>query len=136
ADGLLMPARAESFADRRARPALPNDRRVDRATRRALPHDGRLALIGDPDGGELMRGESRAREGFAPDRDGCREDLLGIVFDLSRRRIGLPYLAVRAPTDRARFIEDDRGRAAPPLIERDDRGPSVLKRRIGSISRR
>ena len=109
---------------------------MDRPTRRALPHDGRLALISDPNGGKLMRGESRTREGFAPDRDGCREDLLGIVFDLSRRRIGLPYLAVRAPTDRARFIEDDGGRAGRPLIEREDRGHSVLKRRIGSTSRR
>src|SRR5205085_10830648 len=102
-----MPARAESFADRRARPALPNDRRVDRATRRPLPHDGRLALIGDPDGGELMRGEPGAGEGLAPDGDGFREDLLGIVFDLSRLRLGLPYLGVRAPPARARFIEAD-----------------------------
>src|SRR5205823_8752275 len=67
ADELLMPGRTESFADRRARPALPDDRRVDRATRRAFPYYGRLALVGDPDGGELVRGESRAREGFAPD---------------------------------------------------------------------
>ena len=45
-------------------------------------------------------------------------------------------LAVGAPSDLARLIENDRARTGRSLVEREDRRHSVLKRRIGSTSRR
>ena len=100
--------RAQSLADGRASPALPDDGGMDRTARRTLPHDGRLALVRNADRGDLARVEARTREGFAPDRDGRREDLLGIVLDVSRRGIELPYLAVGASPDGAGLVENDR----------------------------
>src|SRR2546430_4451051 len=133
---LLVTVGAQSLADGRACPALPDDGGIDRTARRTLPHDGRLALVRNADRGDLGRTESRTREGFAPDRDGRRENFLGIVLDVSRRGIELSYLAVGASADGAGLVENDRARARRPLIEREDRGHSVLKRRMGSTSRR
>src|SRR5438094_5574041 len=105
---LLVTVGAQSLADGRACPALPDDRGMDRTARRTLPHDSRLALVRNADRGDLARIESRTREGFAPGRDGRREDLLGIVLDVSRRGIELPYLAVGASPDGAGLVEHDR----------------------------
>ena len=107
---------------------------MDRTARATLPHDGRLALVRDADRGDVGRIESRACEGFAPDRDRRGEDLLGIMLDMGRRGIELSYLAVGASADDARLVENDRARARRPLVERQDGGHSVLKRRIGSTS--
>ena len=43
----------EALADVGADAALPDDRGVDRSPGRALPDDGRLALVGDADGGDV-----------------------------------------------------------------------------------
>src|SRR5207248_2371467 len=128
--------RAQSLADGSTCTALPDDGGMDRTARRTLPHDGRLALVRNADRGDLARIESRTGQGFAPDRDGRGEDLLGIVLDVGRRGIELSYLAVGASPDGAGLVQDDRARARRPLVERQDRGHSVLKRRIGSTSRR
>src|SRR2546430_15196089 len=91
---LLVTVGAQSLADGRACPALPDDGGIDRTARRTLPHDGRLALVCNADRGDLGRTETRTREGFAPARDGSREDLLGIVLDLNRSRVDMPDLEV------------------------------------------
>jgi hypothetical protein len=128
--------RAEPLADRGAGPALPDDRGVDGTACLALPDDRRLTLVGDPDCGEIRRRETGARDGFAAYGNGRREDLVRIVLDVRRRGIRLPDLAICASSDRTGLIENDRARAGRPLIEREDRGHSVLKWRIGSTSRR
>ena len=45
----------EPLAGRRGDPRLPDDRVGDRLARRAVPDDRRLALVGDPDGGDPIR---------------------------------------------------------------------------------
>ena len=132
----LEAARTQLIADRRAGAALPHDRAVDRATCNALPHDGRLALVGDADrrnvaGIRLRRGKRIARDG---DRRG--EDLVGVVLDVSRGGVVLGDLAVGTAAHRATLVEDERGRPGRALIQREDVSHAVLKRRIGSISRR
>ena len=129
------PARSQLFADARARAALPYDRGMDRATGRAFPHDGGLALVGDADGRDVRCADARRRDRLAPDGDRRREDLVGIVLDVSRRRVALRDLAIRAATDRAGRVEDEGGRAGRALVEREDEGHVALKRRMGSTSR-
>ena len=131
-----MTGGAEPLADRRARAALPNHGGVDWTTGVALPDDRRLALIRDPDCCELAGFDSGAREGFAADRHRGGEDLHGIVLDVAGGGIELADLTVGASSDLARLVEDDRARTRGPLVERENRAHSVLKRRIGSTSRR
>ena len=127
---------AQALADRLGDPALPHDGGVDRRSRRAFPYHRGLALIGDPDGRDVARGQARGGEGLAPDRDRGTEDLLGVVLDVARRGVGLRDLAVGAAPHACLVVEDDRGGAGRALIERQDRGHgvAVVKRRIGSSS--
>ena len=128
--------RAKPLADRSARATLPNDRRMYRAAGVALPHDRRLSLVGDPDRGEVATADTGGPKRFASDRDRGGEDLFGVVFNVSRRWIELPNLAVGDAARRSLRVEHDRAGTGRPLIEREDRLHSVLKRRIGSTSRR
>ena len=132
----LEAVRTELLADGRARPALPDDRRVDRAARRALPDDGRLALVRDADRGDVARIDAGHRERLTSDRHGRGEDLVRVVLDVSRGGIVLCDLAVGASEGRTCLVEHHRARPGRSLIEREDRSHSMLKRRMGSISRR
>src|SRR2546428_1072419 len=128
--------RAKTLADRGARAALPNDRRMDRAAAAALPDDRRFALVGDADRREVLGADPGGPERFASDRHRGGEDLFGVVFNVPRRRIELPDLAIGGTANGPVDVEHDRARAGRPLIEREDRLHSVLKRRIGSTPRR
>src|SRR5205823_12857620 len=90
----LPPRVAQPLADGRARAALPHHRAVDRPAGRALPHHRRLALIGDADRRDVAAGDARGREGLATDGDRRREDLIGVVLDMTRRRVVLRDLAI------------------------------------------
>src|SRR5207247_5514015 len=90
----LETARTELLADGRARPALPDDRRVDRAARRALPDDGRLALVRDADRGDVARIDAGRRERLTSDRHGRGDDLVPVVLDVSAGGVELCALAV------------------------------------------
>ncbi len=108
---------AELFAQGRRSAALPDDRPVDRRAGRAVPHDGRLALVRDPDRGDLGPGYAGLRE-RRPGRplDG-RPDLLRIVLDPAGLRIVLRELGVAPREHAAVEIDDERGRSGGALIE-------------------
>ena len=60
ADGRFVAGRPKLVAERGGDTALPDDGRRDGPTGRAIPHDRRLALVRDPDGGDLAPGSTRA----------------------------------------------------------------------------
>jgi hypothetical protein len=70
---------------------------MHRPPRGPLPDDGRLALVRDPDRGELSRPDPRGGERLGRRLLDARPDLVGIVLDPSRLRERLPDLAVPAP---------------------------------------
>ena len=78
----------------------------------------------------------RGGERLAADRDRGREDLLGVVLDVPRRRIVLGDLAVGGSAQAPLVIEDERRRAGGALVQREDDTHVVEKRRIGAISPR
>src|SRR5262249_1622446 len=79
----------EDVAALRGTPALPDDRVVDRPSGRTLPEDRGLALIGNPDGGNLGRVGPGATNRLARGFELARPDLLGIVLDPAGARIDL-----------------------------------------------
>ena len=52
-DERLVAARAQTVAEVRGAPVLPDDGVVDGLAGPTIPHDGRLSLVGDPDGGDV-----------------------------------------------------------------------------------
>src|SRR5262249_23295138 len=101
-------------------PVLPDDRVVDRPARLPIPHDRRLALVGDPDRGNVSRRNARAFQRFDGDADLRGPDFLRIVLGPSGLREDLRELLLRQGPDRAVAIEDDGARARGALIERED----------------
>ena len=100
---------------------LPDDRVVDRPPGRAVPHDRGLALVGDPDRGDIAGVGAGFRHRGVRRCDHARPDLLRIVLDQPRRRIDLAELLLRGRDRRERGIEQDgagRGRA---LIDREEK---------------
>ena len=106
---LLVARGAKSFADRGARPALPDDGGVYGTARRALPHDRRFALVGNADGGDVcglgVGGSNRVPD----DLFGAAEDLDRIVFDVAGLREDLAVFLLRA-RDRAGAVEQHAAR--------------------------
>ena len=94
--------RAFSRSQRRCRaPVLPHDRVAYGLAGRAVPHDGRLALIGDADGGDVARGESGPCDGFGGHAHLGYPDFVRVVLDPSRLREYLAKLFLRYRLDRA-----------------------------------
>src|SRR5215470_953012 len=62
-------------------PALPDDSVVNRLSARAIPDDGRLALVGDADGGDVFGSDAGLRERFARAVELRTPDVFGVVFD-------------------------------------------------------
>ena len=61
--------RLQPLAEVRGPPILPDDGVVDRLAGLAIPDDGRLALVGDADGGDVLGRQTRAPERLDGDAD-------------------------------------------------------------------
>ena len=99
---------------------LPDDGVGDRPARRPLPYDRGLALIGDADCRDRVRPDL-AKHGAADMKHGP-PDLLGIVLDLTRRRIDLRERHLRRGAGLALAVEQDGAGARRPLIDGQDEG--------------
>ena len=101
----------------RRAPVLPDDRAVDRPAGRALPHDGRLALVRDSDGRDVLRAEPGRGDRLACRRDRIAPDVLGVVFNPSGRRVVLRKLAPGERDGAPLCIEDDAARRGRALVD-------------------
>src|SRR5207342_1408345 len=95
-DGQLRAALSRS-------PVLPHDRAPAWLAGPPVPDHRRLALIGDPDGGEVDRPDPSLVERLARGLDHARPDLLRVVLDPACARKVLPDLAVPA-THRSQVV--------------------------------
>ena len=120
ADELFVAVALQPVAEVGRAAVLPDDRVVDRLAGLAIPDDGRLALVGDADGGDVARPEVRAPERLGRDRDLRRPDLAGVVLDPAGLREDLLKLALADGDDGRVVIEDDRARAGGALVEGED----------------
>jgi len=98
---------------------LPHNRIVDRPATRAIPHHRGFALIGDPDRGDITRGNASVGQRGAHGCDHARPDLLRIVLDMTRRRIDLAKLLLCDGNRLKRAIEHDSASRGRALIDRE-----------------
>ncbi len=119
-DHRLAPVAHQRAAGLGGSAVLPDDRVRDRRARRTVPQHGRLALIGDADGGEvacldLCRGERalRGRERRFP-------DLVRVVLDPAVGREVLRELDLMNARDGAARIEHDGARTRRALVDGED----------------
>src|SRR5487761_2361367 len=105
------------LADVRAAPALPHDRAMHRTSTLALPYQEGLALIGDPDCGQVVGGKPRLRDRLAAEPYHRSIDLIRIVFDPSGPWEVLSYLTIRASAYPAAGIYHHHGGSCRSLID-------------------
>ncbi len=101
---------------------LPHDRRVHRLARTGVPEHRRLALVGDPDRGQVGPGQARLVERRPGNRLDVVPDLRGVVLHPARTRVDLPVLAMVLRDDPAVDIEDDAAGGGRTLVDRGDVG--------------
>jgi hypothetical protein len=97
---------------------LPHDRVVQGAPGAALPQHGRLALVGDAEGGDLLGRDARVSECCVDHLARSLPDLRGVVLDPPGPRVDLRVLAPGHRDDLARAVEHDQPRARRALVER------------------
>ena len=100
--------------------ALPDDGMADRLARFLIPDDGRLPLVGDADGGDVLRPGAdlvHGREGHAQLGG---PDLVGIVLHPARLRVILGKLLLRDAADLACLIEQDAAVGGGSGVQRHD----------------
>ncbi len=107
-------------------PVLPDNRVVDAFAAASVPHHRRLALVGNPDSGDLAHGEAGFAERFPRDVSDRRPDLLRVVFDPARLRVDLAEFLLRARDDVRALIVNDGTAAARTLVYRQQ----VLRRHV------
>ena len=112
----------ELVAEAGRAPVLPHDRVVDGLPRLPVPDDRGLALVRDPDGGDVLGGQPLARERLRGDAGLGGPDLVGVVLDPPRLGEDLLELPLRDRLDLAFFVEEDRARAGGALVEGEDVG--------------
>src|SRR5262249_32021462 len=110
--------RLESGADGRRDTALPDDRVGNRLARGLVPDNGRLALIRDADGADLVRGNPRLGDRLPGRGQLRRPDGFRIVFDVARRGEDLRKLLLGRGDEPAVLLENDRAARRRALIER------------------
>ncbi len=109
----------ELSAALRRPPVLPHDRRVERASV-AAPHDGRLALVRDPDPGEVGRADPGVAQRIGGRLVDGAEDLVRVMLDPAGPRVGLAHLAMPAPGDPEPLVGDEAGRPGRALVDGED----------------
>ncbi len=107
-------------AKRRGATVLPDDGIVDRYSRRLVPDDDRLALVGDADCRDILRGQVRPLERGLAGRDDTRPDVFGVMLNpAGRRKMLREFLLANA--DRFHVaIEDDGARRGRALVDGED----------------
>src|SRR4029077_13158732 len=120
--GLLLNRRAgavalQTLTEFSSAAVLPDDRVVNGFARFTVPDHRRLALVRNPEPGDVARLKTGAPERFNRDADLRRPDFLRIVFHPSRLRENLAELFLRDAANRAVVVEHDSARAGGALIE-------------------
>src|SRR5207248_3030417 len=93
AEERFVPVGPELVADRRADPALPDDRVGHRSPSGAIPDDRRLALVRDPDRGDPIHA-AHLLDDLASDAQLALPDRLRVVRNVAGRRVALLELAL------------------------------------------
>ena len=117
--GLPFP-RLERVADPRRPSALPHDGVADRLPGGAIPQDGGLALVGDPDGGDLRSLHSRGGDRFPCHGKLAFPDLQRVVFHPAGLGVDLPDLALSQRDNPGLPVEQDGPRARGALIQSEN----------------
>ncbi len=99
---------------------LPDQGVVNRLARGAVPQQGRLALIGDADGGEVAPRQSGAAQRLGDHRLGVAPDFDRIVFHPAGHGIDLPVLVLRHGDGIAGTVEHDEAGAGRALVDGAD----------------
>jgi len=115
----LVPGLPQARAHVGRATVLPYHGIVDRPSAGAVPHDRGLALIGDPDSGDVAGTGSGFGKSFARGCDRRGPDLLGIVLDPAGRRIDLRQFLLRGGNRRQCCIEQDRAGRSGSLVDRE-----------------
>src|SRR5262249_60702643 len=89
-------------------PALPDDGVVNRLSARAIPYDGRLALVGDADGGDVFGSDADLRERLARAVELRTPDVFGVVFNPTRPWKDLREFLLRDARDASLSVEQYR----------------------------
>ena len=100
--------------------ALPDDGVVNRFAGRGFPNNGRLALVGDTDGGDLLGARVHLLHGFHGHAHLRGPDVHGVVFDPARLRIVLFKLALHDTRNLPFSVKQNGARAGGTLIHGDD----------------
>ena len=100
--------------------ALPDDGIVDGLAGLLVPDDGGLALVGDADGGDILRAHVELCHGSVGHLVGGVPDLFGVMLHPAGLGENLPELLVHDRTDIAGFVKEDAAAAGGALVERHD----------------
>ncbi len=116
----------ECLALRSRSPALPDDGAVNRLTALAVPEDHRLALIGDPEPGDVGRGQVAGFQRRVHRDLDRAPDLRRVVLHPSRLRIVLFDLPVRPAHYLTVPVHGEHRRPGRALIDGEDHCHNAL----------
>lgn len=111
-----MPGLFQRGAEARGAAVLPDNRIVKRLAGGPVPEQGGLALIGDADGGDILRADTGALDRGAGGAGDGGPEIGGIMFDPARSRVVLGEFLLRRGNRLQRLIEEDCPRRSRPLI--------------------
>ncbi len=117
----------------RRAPVLPDDGRVHGLPRSAFPQQGRLALVGDAEGGDVVRLQAGPGEGFPRHGQLVAPDVQGVMLDPAGLGIVLAQLLLRLGANAAIAVEDDGAGTGGALVEREK---AIHRRLHGACGRR
>jgi len=119
-DHRLVPVAPQAVAQRRRPPVLPDDGLVYGFSGLAVPQHRGLALIGNPDGGDILGRKSALGQGLLGDTDRIAPDVLGVVFDPAGLREMLRQLVLGRRRRLTVLIEDHGATAGRALVDGQD----------------
>ena len=85
-----------------------------------VPDNSRLALVGDPDGGDVGNSDPALLQGATDHALGALPDLIGVMLHPTRLGEDLLVLALVEADHAARVVEDHAARAGGALVDRGD----------------
>ena len=99
---------------------LPDDGVVHRLAGLPVPDHRGLALVGDPECGDVLGTDVRPGDTVADDPSGVATDLLGVMLHPPRLGEDLPVLQLTGLGDRPGRVEDDRPGRRGALVDGQD----------------